>query len=104
MEIIVLGQAKRELKKAPQKIIRDLFVLLEELEKGKKLSMPTSRPLYGIARGLHELRLFHDDGTYRVFYVVKVGKAIYVLHGMGKKTQKMDMKTKNIILNRIRSI
>ena len=104
MKIIVLKQAKTELKKAPQKVIRDLFMLLEELETGKKLLMPTSRPLPNIAKGLHELRLFHDDGTYRVFYVVKVRKAIYVLHGMGKKTQKMDTKTKNIILNRIRSI
>jgi len=67
MDIIVLVQAKKELEKAPVGVSDDLFALLEDLCEGKKLSMPLSRPLPGIAKGLHELRLFYADGTYRIF-------------------------------------
>ena len=104
MDIIVIPQAKRELRKAPNDILSDAFVLFNKLANGIKLSMPVSRPLPNIAKGLHELRLPHRDGTYRIFYVIKTGDAIYVLHGLKKKTQKLDKKTKELILLRIRSI
>ena len=104
MDIIVIPQAKRELKKAPDGILNDVFVLFNKLAHGIKLSMPVSRPLPSIAKGLHELRLPHRDGTYRIFYIIKIGDAIYVLHGLKKKTKKLDKKTKELILLRIRSI
>ena len=104
MNIIVVAQAKRELRKASEEILSDAFVLFEQLAQGKKLSMPISRPLPSIAKGLHELRLPYRDGTYRIFYVIKINDAVYVLHGMKKKTQKIDKRTKELLLSRIRSI
>lgn len=104
MNIIVVPQAERELKKAPKDVLRDAFDLFEQLANGVRLSMPISRTLPSIAKGLHELRLSYSDGTYRIFYVMKVGKTIYILHGLKKKTRKIDTKTKQLILSRIRSI
>ena len=104
MDLIVLKQAKRELQDAPRDIIQDVFALFDDLMAGKHLSMPISRPLPSIAKGLHELRLSGRAGEYRVFYVIKVNDAIYVLHATSKKTQKTDRRTIELIQTRIRSL
>jgi hypothetical protein len=57
MEIIILRQAEKELLKAPAEIKEDIFSLFQDLSKGKNLTMPISRSLNSIAKGLHELRL-----------------------------------------------
>ncbi len=104
MELIVLKQAKRELKNAPRDVIEDVFALFEDLMAGKHLSMPISRPLPSIAKGLHELRLSGRAGEYRVFYVILTSIAVYVLHATQKKSEKTDKQTVNLIKTRLRSL
>ncbi len=104
MELILLKQAERELKKAPKDVLADIFSLFEELMAGKNLAMPISRPLPSLGKGIHELRLSGRAGEYRIFYVIRVGDAIYVLHATQKKTQKTDKKTLDLVRSRIRSI
>lgn len=104
LEIIVLKQAKKELRDAPLDVIQDVFALFDDLAVGKKLSMPISRPLPSIARGLHELRLSAKRGEYRVFYMISVGDAIYVLHAMEKKKSEIDKRTADLLKGRIRSL
>lgn len=104
MEIIVLKQAQKELKNAPKEIIEDIYSLFDELMAGRHLSLPISRPLPSIAKGLHELRLSSRAGEYRVFYVIRVGTAIFVLHATSKKTEKTDRQTTDLIKKRLRSL
>ncbi len=104
MEIVVIKQAQRELKDAPKDVIADVFALFDDLAGGKRLGMPISRPLPAIGRGLHELRLSGRAGEYRVFYVIKVGDAIYVLHATEKKKQEIDKRTAELLRARMRSI
>ena len=104
MEVVVLRQAERELKEAPKDILIDVFALFEDLAAGKKLSLPISRPLPSIGKGLHELRLSGRAGEYRVFYVVKVLEAIYVIHALSKKTQTLDRRTNDLLKKRMRSL
>lgn len=104
MELVILKQAKRELLDAPKDVITDVYSLFDDLVHGKKLGLPISRPLPSIANGLHEFRLSGRAGEYRVFYVIKVGDAIYVLHATKKKKQVLDKKTADLIKSRLRSI
>lgn len=104
MDIFVLKQAERELKDTPSEVRADLFALFEDLAAGKKLSMPISRPLSSIARGLHELRLSGRGGEFRVFYAIRVSDAIYIIHATQKKTQGIDKKTIELIKDRLRSV
>jgi phage-related protein len=104
MEIVILKQAKKELKDAPPDVIQDIFALFEDLSTGKMLSMPISRPLPSIAKGLHELRLSGERGEYRVFYVIRVRDAIYVIHATEKKKNELDRKTADLLKTRIRSL
>lgn len=104
MDLVVLKQAKRELSSAPLDVRADIFSLFDDLSQGKKLGLPISRPLSSIAKGLHELRLSGRAGEFRVFYVIRVGDAIYIVHAMEKKKQEIDKKTADLIRSRLRSL
>lgn len=104
MKIEILSQAERELRKAPKEVIMNAYSLFDDLEQGKKLTLPVSKPLSNIHKGLHELKLSYKDGIFRVFYLIKINDCIYVLHAMKKKTQKIDQKTKDLLLKRIGSL
>ena len=104
MELIVLKQAQKELQGAPKDLKADIFALFENLMVGKFLCMPVSKPLSSIAKSLHELRLSGKTGEYRIFYLIKVGIAIYVLHATDKKSQKIDRRTVDLVRARIRSL
>ena len=92
------------LKEIPADVKADVFALFEDLSEGKRLGMPISKPLPSIAKGLHELRLSGRHGEYRVFYVIRIGDAIYVLHVTQKKTEKTDKGTIETIKARLRSV
>lgn len=64
--------------------LADLFALLAS---GKSIGMPKSRPMPGIANGVHELRITERSGQFRVFYFIKQADAILVFHAFKKKTQ-----------------
>ncbi len=102
MEIVLLKQAEKELKDTPKEFIEDIYALFDELSLGKMLEPPISKPLFKIHKGLHELRLSGRAGELRVFYLIKVGDAIYVLHAHKKKTQKIEKRTIDLLLTRIK--
>jgi phage-related protein len=83
---------------------KDYFDALNKLSAGKVLTMPLSRNLSSIHPGLHELRLKDSAGQVRVFYFVKRGDAIYMVHTIKKKTQGIPKKEIDIILKRIKGI
>ena len=60
---------------------------LDLLAAGKMLVMPQSRPMPGVAPGVHELRLKDATGNYRIFYYVKIEDKLLVFHFFKKKTQ-----------------
>ncbi len=85
--------------------IRSGFVeAVNLLTAGQMLAMPLSRNLASIYLGLHELRLKDRGGQVRVFYFIKRGEAIYMLHAMRKKTQEILKRDIEIILKRIREV
>jgi len=46
------------------------------------------KPMTTVGEGVTEVRVSYDGNQYRVLYVAKFQKAIYVLHAFRKKTQK----------------
>jgi phage-related protein len=98
-----LRQAERELSEFSKEARIDTYALFKRLMEGEVLSMPISRPLSSIARGLHELRLSYGSGELRVFYAIRPKDAVYVLHAGAKKRQTMDAKTKALIVGRMRA-
>lgn len=82
----------------------DFFDALSMLLGGHNLSLPLSRNLSSIHAGLHELRLKDRRGQVRVFYFIKKGDAIYILHAFRKKTQELPKNEIEIVLKRIKEI
>ncbi len=69
-------------------IRREIGEALRDLQKGLSLGMPLSRPMPHVASGTHELRVMGNTSSVRVFYFVKLAKAILVFHAFQKRTQK----------------
>lgn len=40
-----------------------------------------------IGKGVEEIRVWDDAGTFRVIYTARMADAVYVLHAFQKKTQ-----------------
>lgn len=82
--------------------IRTAFVeAVNLLVIGKLLSMPQSRNLSNICTGLHELRLKDRSGQVRIFYFIKKGDAIYMLHAFRKKSRELPGKEIETALRRL---
>jgi len=59
--------------------------LLRLLQQGKSLSMPNSRPMLSIAKGVHELRIRDADATWRIVYRLDPD-AVVIVEVFSKKT------------------
>ena len=104
MEVRILPIVARELEKEPPSLKESVYSVLDRLDCGETIPMPLCRPLFSIARGLYELRFSSRAGEHRVFYYIKVGEAIYVIHAMKKKSQKMERRTIDLLKMRIKSL
>lgn len=74
------------------------------LERGENLTMPLSRNLSSIERGLHELRLKDRTGAYRFFYFIKRADGIYFVHAFKKKTQELPKQEIEVVRRRMKEI
>ena len=64
-----------------------VYAALEMLARyGNELRMPRSRSLGG---GLHELRVAHPEGPFRLIYCFLPGRRIVLLHAFVKRTDEI---------------
>jgi phage-related protein len=68
-------------KRAKPKVYAVLAMLEEH---GNRLLMPHSRSL---GEGLHEIRVRHREGPFRIIYCVRPGRRVVLLHGFVKRTE-----------------
>jgi phage-related protein len=77
------GQVKTPPFSKPARI--EAGYLLRELQRGKALSMPHSRPMPGIGARCHELRVMDEGVTWRIVYRVDAD-AVVIAEVFAKKT------------------
>ena len=104
MMVVVLDICERELAHFPEEILGDFIDAVSRLREGLILSMPLSRFMPSIGRNIHELRFKDKNGVYRIFYLIKKKDAIYVVHALQKKTQKIPKKNIELVKKRIRGL
>jgi len=85
-------------------IRRQVGEALRDLQKGINLGMPLSRPMTGIAPGVHEIRVSGDAATVRVFYYIRRSDAIIVFHAFQKKSQKTPLREINLARQRLKEV
>jgi phage-related protein len=80
-----LGNSLECLRQFPEDARHDAGYQLEQVQHGKQPS--DFKPMSSIGKGVKELRVWDDSGTYRVVYIARFAEAVYVLHAFQKKTR-----------------
>ena len=102
--VIVLRACQREIEAFPEEIRGDLADALARLDAGLPLSMPLSRPMPSIGRGVHELRLKDRSGAYRVLYALIRQGSVHVLHAFKKTTRETPARNLMLAMKRLTEV
>ena len=102
--LTVLKQCRKELDDFPEGVKGELADAVARLEIGHILSMPLSRPMPSIGKGVHELRFRDRSGIYRVVYYLAGAGAIHLLHAFMKKKGQTPRKNIEIAQKRLREV
>ena len=79
-----LGDSLKCLRQFPEDARHDAGYQLDKVQRGEQPS--DFKPMPSIGKGVEELRVWDDAGTYRVVYAARLADAVYVLHAFQKKT------------------
>jgi phage-related protein len=82
--LIWLGDTKEVLSGFPKPVKADFGAALWRVQGGE--TPASAKPLTGIASGVYELRENHNTNTYRVVYVARLARGVYVLDAFVKKS------------------
>src|ERR1041385_5959612 len=80
-----LGDSQQCLRNFPADARQDAGYPLDKVQRG--LQPDDFKPMPTIGKGVEEIRIRDDSGTYRVIYTARLADAVYVLHAFQKKTQ-----------------
>lgn len=83
--IIFLGDSLKCLREFPDDARQDAGRQLDRVQRGMQPS--DFKPMPSIGKGVEEIRLWDDSGTFRVIYTARLSDTVYVLHAFQKKTQ-----------------
>jgi phage-related protein len=80
-----VGDSLKALREFPKDARQNAGYQLEKVQDGK---MPDDfKPMPSIGKGVEEIRVRDESGTFRVVYTARLEDAVYVLHAFQKKTQ-----------------
>jgi len=60
--------------------------------------------LIAVGKGVKEIRIWDEAGTFRVVYVAKLEDAVYVLHCFQKKTQRTSKADIDLATDRYKTL
>jgi phage-related protein len=102
--IVILKPCRKEIATLPEEIRGDLADALAQLDAGLMLTLPLSRPMPAIGRGVHELRLRDRSGSYRIVYALVVRGAVHVLHAFKKTTEATSARNLELARTRLKEV
>jgi phage-related protein len=80
-----LGDSLARLREFPEDARHDAGFQLDKVQRGEQPS--DFKPMPSIGKGVEELRVWDDAGTYRVIYTARLQNSVYVLHAFQKTTR-----------------
>lgn len=97
-----LGDSLKRLREFPEPARKVAGVQLYKVQQG--LEPSDWKPLTSVGRGVREIRIREEAGTFRIIYVAAIEDAIYVLHAFQKKTQRTAKRDLDLAAMRLRHI
>jgi phage-related protein len=79
------GDSLKRLREFPDDARQDAGYQLEKVQRGEQPD--DFKPMPAIGKGVEELRIWDESGTYRVIYTARLKDCVVVLHAFQKKTQ-----------------
>ena len=99
--LIWIGSSKADVSAMPKLVKASFGYRLRRIQNG--LPVEDAKALSQFGSGVLELREAYDKNAYRVIYVVRLKKAVYVLHAFKKKSKAgIGMPKNDINLIRVR--
>lgn len=83
--ITFLDNSLESLREFPEEARQAAGYQLDRVQRGGQPS--DFKPMPSVGKGVEELRVWDDSGTYRVIYLARLPEAVYVLHAFQKKTR-----------------
>ncbi len=83
--VCFLGDSLKCLRAFPREARQDAGRQLDRVQRGQRPD--DCKPMPAIGKGVEELRIWDDSGTFRVIFTAGLADAVYVLHAFQKKTQ-----------------
>jgi len=80
-----LGDSLTRLREFDTDAKQDVGYQLDKVQRGEQPD--DFKPMPSIGKGVEEIRVWDESGTYRVIYTARLADAVYVLHAFQKKTQ-----------------
>lgn len=99
-----VGDSKEQIRSFPDEVQDEAGATLRKVQYGQTPN--NTCPLSGLGEGVNgviEIKVDHDKETFRVVYVAKLAKGIYVLHAFHKKSKSgigIPPKDKDLIVKR----
>ncbi|MBI3154726.1 MAG: type II toxin-antitoxin system RelE/ParE family toxin [Burkholderiales bacterium] len=93
-----LGNSLDALREFPLDARHDAGYQLDQVQRGRQPS--DFKPMPSVGKGVEELRVWDETGTYRVVCIARLPEAVYVLHAFQKKTQATSRRDVEIARNR----
>jgi phage-related protein len=62
------------------------------------------KPMSDVGKGVEEIRIWDESGTFRGIYVARLVDAVYVLHAFQKKTRETSKRDKEIAKLRFKQL
>jgi phage-related protein len=84
-DICFLGNSLKCIREFPQDVRHDAGYQLDKIQRGQQPD--DFKPMPSIGKGVEELRIWDDAGTFRVVYTARLADTVFVLHAFQKKTQ-----------------
>ena len=76
-----------------------------QLLKVQRVVLPDDfQPMSDVGKGVEEIRVWEESGSFRVMYVARLADAVYVLHAFQKKTRETSKRDKEIAKLRFKQL
>ena len=83
--VCFLGDSLKRLREFPDDARQDAGYQLDKVQNGFEPDDFKAMP--SIGKGVEELRVWDEAGTFRIIYTARLADTVYVLHAFQKKTQ-----------------
>ena len=93
-----LGDSLKRLRDLPADTKQDIGYQLDAVQRGQQPD--DFKPMPAIGKGVEEIRVWDESGTYRVIYTARLADAVYVLHLFQKKSQTTSQRDIDLVKQR----